>query len=411
MDTDYFQNVNGFIKETIELINSQNFNEIFPGYDFKEILPELPMNEYGYPNIDYEKFYININNLHYIDFAYIKRSFYNIFKKNSYLDLINVFQTLNTLDVSSDVDEKFIGLIQEFGTEDEKKFDVPDGIREKFPSNSKMYDYFGFNYTIYDDSYDDDDDIDYFDISSSDINDDIPSTGLNYDPNSNVNYDPNSNMNYDTNSNVNYDQNANINYDPNSGMYYDPNNGMYYDPNTGMYYDPNTNINYDQNSNVNYDPNTGINYDSNSSLNYDPNSNWYYDLNSGWYYNPNSGWYYDENSGWYYDSNSGLYYDPNSGWNSAPPFSKRAYNSSSSSSSYNFIKSLSEYLNSNKNNDNLVNKDSLISMRFDEFTSKDFKEYFNLYDFDKTVDNNSLFSEEKTDFKTKNATLVVEINK
>ena len=71
MDTDYYKNVNGFIKEIIELINKQNFTEVFPGYDFKEILPELPMSDNGHPNIDYENFYIDTDDLKYINFDYI----------------------------------------------------------------------------------------------------------------------------------------------------------------------------------------------------------------------------------------------------------------------------------------------------------------------------------------------------
>jgi len=136
-DSNNFTKINDFIKEVIEMINVQNFNEIFPGYDFKEILPELPMNEYGYPNIDYEKFYIDINNLHYIDLAFIKRSFYNIFKNNSYLDLINVFHTLYYLNISSDVDVKFTGLIQEFGTADENSF---------YNYNNSLYSDFNYDY-------------------------------------------------------------------------------------------------------------------------------------------------------------------------------------------------------------------------------------------------------------------------
>jgi len=345
VDTGYFKQLNGFIKEIIELINNQNLNKAFPGYDFKEILPELPMNENGHPNIDYEKFYIDINDLHYIDFAYIKKTFYNIFKKNSYLDLINVFHTFNNLDVSSGVDKTFISLIHEFGTDDIEKFDNPDGLYEKLPSNPKMYDYFGYNYEIFDDNYD-------YDKS----NYDSPSSSWDYDySNPSWDYDyPSSDWNYEV---------------------------------------PSSDWNYEV-------PSSGWNYEA-------PSSDWNYEV-------PSSGWNYDYPS-------SGLNYEaPSSGWNYDSPSFSWYFDSPNSTkddnnSSFNFIKSLINFLirnQNNDNNDNIIFIDDFVSNKFDKFDSKEFYEYFKGYDFDKNIDNNNLFDKpEQIDFKTKNATLIVEINK
>jgi len=334
MDTDNFKNINGFIKEIIELINNQNFNEIFPGYNFKEILPELPMNENGHPNIDYEKFYIDINNLHYINFAYIKRSFYNIFKRNSYLDLINVFHTLNNLDVSSEVDKAFMGLIREFGTDDIKKFDNIDDLNEKISNTSEIHDYFGYNYGI------NNDDFPGFDYDS-------PSFGFDYDSQiSGFDYDsPSSGFDYDfLNSSFDYDS-------PSSGFYYDS-------------------------------PSSGFDYDS-------PSSGWDYDFPN--FENQSFNWYYDSsNSNLNYDSPSSTVDDDNL--------------------SFNFIKSLRRYLEINQKFDNMINEDELIDLKFNEFNSNDFYEYFKGYNFDKNIDNNHFFSLEEVNFKTKNATLIVEIN-
>jgi len=167
MDSSFFKNINKFIKEIIEIINKQNLTEVFPGYNIKEILPKLPMNENGHPNIDYEKFYINIDNLHYIDFVNIKKSFYNIFNKNEYLDLINVFQSLNNLDISSEANKTFVNLIKEFGTDDEKLFADPEDTIDNIPINDDYFGYY-YNYAINNRIFDD--------SPSSSSNDDTPSS-------------------------------------------------------------------------------------------------------------------------------------------------------------------------------------------------------------------------------------------
>jgi len=304
MDSDYIKRVNRFIREIIEIINGQNIIKIFPGYNFNDILPELPINENGYPNIDYREFYIDFDDLQYIDFANLKKSFYNIFNKNQYLDLISVFHTLNNLDVSSDTDKTFMGLIKEFGTEDETVFDNLEEFYEKNINIPINEDYFGYyyNYNIINDNYD------------------SPSSGL-------------------------------YNDSPSSGLYNDsPSSGLYNDsPSSGLYNDS---------------PSSGLNYDLPNSIVDD----------------------------------------------TEPPF--------------NFISFFHRFLNGLSRSDfdsNYINDDSVnvvnsindkVVIDFDKFNTKDFYEYFKNYDFDKKKDDNkSSFSGEENEFKTKNATLIVEINK
>jgi len=304
MDSDYIKKVNRFIREIIEIINGQNIIKIFPGYNFNDILPELPINENGYPNIDYREFYIDFDDLQYIDFANLKKSFYNIFNKNQYLDLISVFHTLNNLDVSSDTDKTFMGLIKEFGTEDETVFDNLEEFYEKNINIPINEDYFGYyyNYNIINDNYD------------------SPSSGL-------------------------------YNDSPSSGLYNDsPSSGLYNDsPSSGLYNDS---------------PSSGLNYDLPNSIVDD----------------------------------------------TEPPF--------------NFISFFHRFLNGLSRSDfdsNYINDDSVnvvnsindkVVIDFDKFNTKDFYEYFKNYDFDKKKDDNkSSFSGEENEFKTKNATLIVEINK
>ena len=313
MDSKFFKNVNKFIKEMIDIVNGQNFNEIFPGYNFKEILPELPMNEDGHPNIDYEKFYININNLHYIDFMNVKKSFYNVFNKNKYLDLINVFHILNNLDISSDANKKFLFLIKEFGTDDETLFVDPEDIDDNTSISNDDFGYY-YNYGNFD----------FLDSQSSSWDYDSPSSGWNYDtPSSSWNYDS---WNYDT-----------------------------------------------------------------------PSSSWNYD-------SPSSSWNNDS---------------PSSSWD----------DDILSSSSFSFIDFIRSFFINQSDSDNeevnsmnakgfntTVEELSFIDdgpqpIFIDIFNSKDFEELFQNYDFDKIENNDFSYNGTENDFKTKNATLIVEINK
>jgi len=105
------------------------------------------MKENGHPNIEYEKLYTDLHILHYIEIYNIKKSIYNIFSKNPYLNLINVFKILNNLDISSEVDTTFLNLIKIFGKEDENNHYYYSGEPyENSYGSSDVNDYFGYYY-------------------------------------------------------------------------------------------------------------------------------------------------------------------------------------------------------------------------------------------------------------------------
>jgi len=89
-----------FIKQIIETINEQNFIEIFPGYNFTELLPELPIQENGHPNIDFRNYLISEDEYYNIGMKYDKFEclLFDIFNKNEYLNLVKVLNTLSKLD-------------------------------------------------------------------------------------------------------------------------------------------------------------------------------------------------------------------------------------------------------------------------------------------------------------------------
>ncbi|KAG4102245.1 coth-domain-containing protein [Neocallimastix lanati (nom. inval.)] len=112
--------INGYNEEiigTIDIINSQNFNEIFKGYNIKELLPKLPMNEEGYPTIDYKPYLLSSLNFHYIiegesDSTTI---LFNVFNSDSYLNLIEVLYVLSGLEISPEADSDFVDLFSYYG--------------------------------------------------------------------------------------------------------------------------------------------------------------------------------------------------------------------------------------------------------------------------------------------------------
>jgi len=94
------ESLNKSIIKIVEVLNRQNFNEVFPGYNFKEILPELPMDENGHPTVNYENYLTNFNELIEMNPENEIVFYQNIFSKSS-LNLIHVFETLCNLDISS----------------------------------------------------------------------------------------------------------------------------------------------------------------------------------------------------------------------------------------------------------------------------------------------------------------------
>ena len=124
------------IKITIDILNKQNFNEIFPGYNITEILPELPMNENGHPNIDFRKFidlevYQEYNNLVRINFD-SSEYFFNILQNNKYLNLIKILYTLSQLDMNLEEDNENNEIFEIYG---------PNNIEMKEDGNFIFYNY------------------------------------------------------------------------------------------------------------------------------------------------------------------------------------------------------------------------------------------------------------------------------
>jgi len=112
---EYIDLVNKSIKKFVETINSQNFTELFPGSDFKKLLPELKLNKNGHPSIDYRK-YIVVND----DFETSHDNYniiFNVFNSKSYLNLVEVLYVLSGLNISSKEDEDFMDLLYVFGKE------------------------------------------------------------------------------------------------------------------------------------------------------------------------------------------------------------------------------------------------------------------------------------------------------
>eukprot|EP00833_Pecoramyces_ruminatium_P006058 jgi/Orpsp1_1/1180090/evm.model.c7180000072130.1 len=99
----------------VEYINSQDFFEAFPNTNFTEILPELPLTENGYPNIDSTKYFITKDDLQkiYEDEDDIFK-LYIIFNDDSYLNIIKLIYMLTELDMSSNIDPDFKEFLFDF---------------------------------------------------------------------------------------------------------------------------------------------------------------------------------------------------------------------------------------------------------------------------------------------------------
>ncbi|ORX75338.1 coth-domain-containing protein [Anaeromyces robustus] len=153
--THNIESKNIIIEKTIKLINSQNFNKLFPGNDFKKLLPDLPLDTDGYPTINYTKYLVSDYNFENLILEYyVSFTMFKIFNDNSYLNLINVFYVLSGLDISSSetVDENFIHIMNIFGkdkvTKDENgKYYLLD------KDEDEDYYEFPFEYDSYDEYY------------------------------------------------------------------------------------------------------------------------------------------------------------------------------------------------------------------------------------------------------------------
>jgi len=149
------------IKNVVDSLNEQNFYEIFPGYNFTEILPELPMKENGHPNIDYKEYIISDEEYQVLEYEYknIKEILFNIFNNNKYLNLIKVFYTLSNLNVSTKKDNEMWDTINSYlkyihrddnGNFSYRNTDYIYNIKEivNFLNEQNFYEIFpGYNFT------------------------------------------------------------------------------------------------------------------------------------------------------------------------------------------------------------------------------------------------------------------------
>jgi len=108
--------------------NEVNFNELFPEYNFTEILSELPMNENGHPNIDYKKYIISDDEYRTLEDECNGNIeiLFNIFNNNDYLNLIKVFYIVSNLNASTSLyDERIwehIKIFKRYVIKDEENF-------------------------------------------------------------------------------------------------------------------------------------------------------------------------------------------------------------------------------------------------------------------------------------------------
>jgi len=307
------QLINNMIIKIVEVVNRQDFNKVFPGYDFKEILPELPIDENGHPTINYEDYLTNLKEITKMNFNSYEELFKYVFSKSSSLNLINVFQTLYNLDISSEADDElFIAILHELGTD--KNENENENEIENY-QNSKINDYFGYFYNY---------------------------GGFNFDINE-----------WDFDS-------------PSAASYYDsPSAASYYD-----YYDS---------------PSAASYYDS-------PSSAWDSDMPSAVPY------YEDDNSSLYDLLMKYVFFWKNNNDDNSPTQTTNDYDS-------NYPTQTSD--DYNKSSPTQAD-DYYKTIFFNEFTENDFLEYFKNYDFDKP--GYDLSVDDEVTFKTKNGTMIVEIN-
>eukprot|EP00833_Pecoramyces_ruminatium_P002208 jgi/Orpsp1_1/1176240/evm.model.c7180000056922.1 len=182
---------NNVIKKIISIINEQNFYELFPGSNFKEILPELPFGEDGHPTLDYGNYIIGTNkNLDKIlHCGGSKRMFFIPFTIKIYL-LKWMFILIDEFGKCMGINEegKFYDIEAQNAEEDED-----DKIGKEIES---IHDYFGYNYTyeepsnifgvLIPDEYSDDDTSEY---PSSTDNYELPSISDFDDPSNKKSWD------------------------------------------------------------------------------------------------------------------------------------------------------------------------------------------------------------------------------
>jgi len=332
--------LNQVIIKIVEVINRQDFNKVFPGYDFKEILPELPIDENGHPTINYEYYLVNINNINEMILKSELEFFQSVFS-NSSLNLINVLKTLYNLDISTEADDElFMSILHTLGNISESIIENEnENENENQYQNQEIYDYFGYYYN--------------YDVSNFDFN------GWNFDA-------PSSTWNLDAPSYA-WDLDA---------------------------------------------PSYAWDLDAPSSA-WDsemPSSVWDSEM-------PSSAWDNEEKTPSLLDIILN-YFQWNENENNDTNSPSEAINDDDAyyptpTTYENDANSPTQTINENDANSTTGATDYYKHIFFSNFSTNDFYEYFKNYDFDKNVElksNLDLVGKEN-EFKTKNATMIVEINK
>jgi len=208
--------LNQTIIKIVEVLNRQDFNKVFPGYDFKEILPELPMDENGHPTVNYENYLIDFNVFIEINPSNEIEFYQGVFSRSS-LNLIHVFEILYNLDMSSEADDElFLAILHVLGNTNEilktyvnenEKVNENEQVNEnvyenlnenQYPENrpnyesenenNPIYDYFGYfynydvqNFDIDEWNFDSPSAASYYDAPSSAWDSDTPSSAWDSD--------------------------------------------------------------------------------------------------------------------------------------------------------------------------------------------------------------------------------------
>jgi len=109
------------IDNLLSIIESINFNEFYPGYDYNKLLPDLNIDEEGYPQINKEEILngFDFEPKHYEEV--VKNGtdddvLFAILNSSHDFDLIGIIKTMNSMKLSNEVDEiKRIVIVQLIG--------------------------------------------------------------------------------------------------------------------------------------------------------------------------------------------------------------------------------------------------------------------------------------------------------
>jgi len=94
------------IKYELKFYKKINFNEVFPGYNFDEILPQLQIGEDGYAKFDVEEVFAgyDYDPEHYRDLN-IENINDMVYKSNKNFDIVEIRETIYNLKMAIDNDE------------------------------------------------------------------------------------------------------------------------------------------------------------------------------------------------------------------------------------------------------------------------------------------------------------------